>query len=211
MLGDALLGRLDDIGDDATALVADIKAALQVEPPKALERAAALYVWKKAWERALPASRHGGDRRSAAYRGTDQNEKISFSSVAASVIGVSERAVQLDVQLAEQLGPQDIRALWQSPIADNAAALRTVAALDRSGRDVLFLTWRDNPRLGFAAAMVSARLRASEDSDQAKYLQLLATWDRASSRARRRFMAEIGLADLGSITLERAISKGRAS
>ena len=178
---------------EPSAMLDDIEGALTLSPPRAIERATALYVWKRAWESALPASRHGGDRKSARYREQDQNEKISFCSVAAGAIGVSERAVQLDIALCEALGPSDIKRLWTSPIADNAAALKTVAALEGAAREPLFAVWRDNPKLAFGAAMLAARLREAEDSDEAQFLRLLGDWQRAGSKARRRFLAEVGI------------------
>lgn len=191
MLGEALLAVLD--GGDAGALIDEIEAALGTAPPKALERATALFVWKRAWEDGLLASRHGGDRKSAEWRQRDQSEKISFCSVAAASTGVGERSIQLDIALCEQLGSADIRRLWFSPIADNGAALKVVAALDRGGRDALFSIWTDNPTLGFGAAMTAARLRAAEDTEEAQFRALLGGWTRAGSKARRRFLDEIGL------------------
>lgn len=191
MLGSALLDLLE--GGDASALVEDIAAALSATAPKALERSAALLVWKGQWESDAAASRHGGDRRSATFRTSrDQGAKFSFCSMAAQAIGMSERAVQLDVALAEQLGPADIRRLWQSPIHDNAAALRTVAALGAEARASLFGVWTTRPGLAFGPAMRAARLRQEQDSDEASFARMIDAWTRAGSKARRRFLDEIG-------------------
>jgi hypothetical protein len=193
MLGDTLLSLLD--GGEASSLLPEIERALSLSPPKALERATALYVWKRAWESALPASRHGGDRKSDRWRTQDQGEKISFCSVASAAIGVGERAVQLDIALCEQLGHAAIKRLWQSPIADNAAALKAVAALDEGKREHLFAVWNTQPRLPFGQAMLAAQLRVAEDTDEAQFLRLLDGWQRAGSKTRRRFLMEIGLDD----------------
>lgn len=209
MLGGALLDLLD--GGDAAALVAEIPAALSLTPPRALERATALYVWKRTWESDHVASRHGGDRKSARYREQDQDEKISFCSMAARAINVGERSVQLDIALAEQLGAADIRRLWDSPIFDNAAALRTVAALDATARSSLFAIWREQPQAGFAAAMKLARLRQDEDSEEQAFARLLDGWTRASSKARRRFLAEIGCDDRAAEALVSSWRKRGAS
>lgn len=187
---DDLLSLLDEVGDVAT--VAHIPGALAIVPPKALERATALYVWKRAWESNAHASRNGGDRKSARYRAENQNEKISFCSIAAEATGLGERSIQLDVALAEALGADAIRALWAGPIHDNAAALKSVAALAPTGRDALFGVWRDQPNLSFKSAMSAARLRAEQDTEEAAFTRLLDGWTRASSRARRRFLDEIG-------------------
>lgn len=192
MLGSVLLDLLD--GGDASALVDGIAAALSTTPPRALERAAALLIWKRQWEGDNTASRHGGDRRSPTFRTSkDQGAKFSFCSMAAQAIGISERAVQLDVALAEQLGPADIKRLWQSPIHDNAAALRTVAALGVEARESLFGVWTSTPGLAFGSAMRAAHLRQEEDTDEASFARMLDAWTRSGSKARRRFLDEIGL------------------
>ena len=193
MLDEALLSLLVG-GGDASQWLGDIEAALSTVPPKALQRATALYVWKRQWESALPASRHGGDRKSAAWRDRDQNEKISFSSIAAAATGLGERAIQLDIALVEDLGAEDVRRLWSSPIADNAAALKTIAALEAPLRATLFDVWTATPALGFSQAMLQAKLRAPADSDETAFQKLLDAWARANSKGRRRFLTEIGLA-----------------
>lgn len=193
MLRDLLPNLIDDTAPEPAAdILATIQTALSQVVPRAIERAAALYVWKRAWESLRPASRHGGDRRSARYGEQDQSEKISFSSVAAKAVGLTERAIQLDIALCEKLGTADIRRLWLSPIADNAAALKTVGELAPLQRDSLFSIWADNPRLGFAAAMQAAKLRAMADADEAHFLALVDGWQRAGSKARRRFCSHLG-------------------
>jgi hypothetical protein len=205
MVFDQLLDFLDN--GDASGLVDDITNVLIATPPIALERATALYIWKRAWESALPASRRGGDRKSQAWRELDQSEKISFSSVAAEKLGVSERAIQIDVQLVDQLGADTVRRLWSSPIADNAQALKTVAALDESRRRSLFTVWDSKPTLKFRAVLVEARLQAERDAEEAMFRSLVATWARAGSKARRRFLSEIGLDDTAADTLVRKAQK----
>lgn len=205
-LGEALLGALDGDGD-GTPLLEQITAALSVSSSSALVRAAALYVWKRTWERALPASRHGGDRKSAGYRERDQAEKISFCSVAAGTLGIGERAIQLDVQLAERLGAAGIKTLWHSPIADNAAALKTVAAMDEVNRALLYQTWAAAPELSFRAVLVKAQLRAEDDADEALFLRIVEGFTRANSKVRRRFLAEIGLGEADTDRLLRRWQK----
>jgi hypothetical protein len=191
-LGDTLLSVLDSGAAD-DHLVGQITESLQLTPPKALERATALYVWKRQWEARLPDSRHGGDRRSAEYRGRDQNEKISFCKIAAEIIGVGERAIQLDIALCEDLGAEAIRRLWTTPIADNASSLKFVAALDAPSRVRLFDAWAADPKRTFVQAVYAAKLRAPADTDEDGFQKLLDGWQRASSKTRRRLLDEIGV------------------
>lgn len=192
MLGPALLNLLDN-GEADDALLAQIQQAFTLETPNALERATGLYVWRRTWETRFGASRRGGDRKSVSFREQDQSAKISFWSVAAKATALDERSIQLDVQLCETLGPAYIRRFWTSPINDNAAALRTVAKLDERGRDRLASIWQDNPKLTFSAAMVAAKLRATDDADETAFQRLLDAWSRGGAKARRRFLIEVGV------------------
>lgn len=175
----------DANGDDLASVV----ALLRIAAPIALERLAALAVWKRVYEAERPASRNGGDRKSAAYRKKNQNEKFSFCSVAAQQLGLTERSIQLDVQTAAKLGVRDIKRLWDGPIADNQAALRTVSELDEVHRDALFGVWTDNPKLSFDAALIAARIRAEKDSAESKFRKLLDAFTRCGRKERRRLVA----------------------
>lgn len=209
MLANALFDLLD--GGDAGALVSEIPAALAVSPPRALERAAALYVWKRAWESEAGASRHGGDRKSSRFRAEDQSEKISFCSLAAEATGLGERSIQLDIALAETLGTPAIKALWHSPIVDNGAALRTFASLGAEARGAVLSIWTVDPKVGFSSALVKARLRQQADSEEVAFSRLLDGWTRASSKARRRFLTEIGCDEKAAETLIAAWRKRGAA
>jgi len=188
-----LLRILADDWQPEPGLLPELQALLTVQEPTALARSTALWAWKRLWEAEHPAARNGGDRKSPAYKAKNQTEKISFCSAAAERLGLSERAVRLDVQLAEDLGAPDIRQLWTSPIADNAAALRAVARFSTAERGWLFSVWRTSPALPFRRALVEARLRAEADSDEAKFLNLIKAWERAGGKVRRRFLAAIGI------------------
>ena len=209
MLGDQLLALLDE--GDATALVASITSALKATtPPKALERAAALHIWKRTWEKEHPGSRRGGDRRSATYREEDQSAKFAFWFFAAKTTGLAERAIQMDIALAEDLGPTYIRAFWTSPIADNAVALRDVARREPRQRDLLIRTWSDNPKLSFSAALEAALLREREDAAEISFQRLVDAWARAGSKERRRFLIEIGVDPAAAEAAITAARKGGA-
>jgi hypothetical protein len=185
----AMLG--GDCPGDPDTLVEHIAARLAVAAPVALERAASLYAWKRIWQSRNGADR-GGDRKSTNFRARNQNEKISFCSAAATRLGLTERAIQLDVQLAEDLGIADIRRLWDAPIADNAAALRILAALAPDRRAVIYKIWDRDPHLSFNAALVAARLKAERDSEEDAFNRLHDAWSSANARVRRRFLAQIG-------------------
>lgn len=180
-----------DLGEVA-ALAGDIEAGLTVAEPTALARATSLWAWKHIFERKHGHSR-GGDRKSLAYKGKNQNENFSFCSVVGARLGLSERAIQLDVRLAEDLGPADIATLWSTKHADNGLALRFIAALDRWRRDALFAVIKERPSAAFQAVLVEARLRAEVDSDEAKFLRFVDLWSRSGAKLKRRILAHQGV------------------
>jgi hypothetical protein len=170
-----------------------IESSLLVEPPTALARATSLWAWKLIFEATHGKSR-GGDRKSRAFK-ENQSEKISFWFSAAQSVGCSERALQLDVKLAEDLGPQDIKSLWSTRHADNAAALRTVAKLQPALRSRLIAVIKDKPDLPFARALVDARLRVAVDSEEQAFQQFAGMWAPASSKLKRRILDHIGVTE----------------
>jgi len=182
-----LLDALDGTPDDS--LVRSIEAMLRIEQPTALARATGLMLWKRAWE-AVHGKQRGGDRKSPAY--TDKIKPKSFRFDAAERLGLSERAIELDVALAESLGAGDIRRLWNTKIADNAAALRTVATLPRDGRDALFKAMRANPDASWATYLEDAGLKAQRDSADDLFNRLYDLWSEANASVRRRFLKQIG-------------------
>lgn len=171
--------------------LAAIDAALLTRAPIALDGALLLVERKSVYENLYPEAGHGGDRRSPHYREI-KTKSISFCSDTAQRLGLSERAVQLAVAMGEAVKP-DAEALRASSIADNAAALRTFAALDVDNRKAVLGLWRDNPKLSFKQALIGARLRAEADSEEAAFRAMLGAWTRAGSKARRRFLDELGL------------------
>lgn len=190
---DAVLDLLDGaVKGDAESLIETIATRLAIVAPIALERAASLYSWRRIWQAVHGADR-GGDRKSAAFRSKNQNEKISFCSEAAKRLGLTERAIQLDLQLADDLGPADIRRLWSSKIADNAASLRVIAALPAERRSSLYVIWTREPGLSFGDLLIKARLKAERDSEEEELRRLADAWSSASVRVRRKFLGQLGV------------------
>jgi hypothetical protein len=185
---------------EAEALVREIESSLIIEPPTALARATSLWAWKLIWEQNHGNNR-GGDRKSRSYRAQNQNEKISFCSVAAERLNATERTIQLDVKLAEDLGPQDIKTLWPTQHADNAAALRVVAKLKPELRSRLIAVITEQPELPFARALVTARLRAAVDSEEQAFQRFAAMWAPASSKLKRRILDHVGVTEAGAAVI----------
>jgi hypothetical protein len=171
--------------------MAQIDAALLTRSPSALDEALLLVDRKTIFEALFPASGRGGDRKSATYRAEIKTKQISFCSDAAEKLGCTERLVQLKVSMGETLAPfaDDLR---KTPIVDNGAALRTFAGLDQQARGGLLSIWKEAPKTSFGQALVAARLRQKADSEEVAFSRLVDSWTRAGSKARRRFLDEIG-------------------
>jgi ParB family transcriptional regulator, chromosome partitioning protein len=177
---------------DLTAQLEAIDRQLLTRSPCALDFSLLLCERKSVYEALYPETRHGGDRRSQAFRDFKSNAR-SFCSDAAERLGVVERVVEKAVALGEAVRPF-ADTLRTTPIADNAAALRTFAIiLTEDARAGLLGAWSDNPRLTFKAALIAARLRVEERAEDVQFTRLVDAWTRASARARKRFMAEAGL------------------
>lgn len=179
-------------GDQPAALakrIREIDDQLLTRAPTALDGALLLVERKSAYEALNPDAQHGGDRKSSRYREI-KTKSISFCSDAAERLGLSERAIQLAVSMGEAIAPYSDQ-LRQTPIVDNAKALRDFAGLEARARDSVLRLWTENPKLSFSGALVAARLRSTPDSDETAFQTLVSAWSRAPSKARRRFLAHI--------------------
>lgn len=177
---------------NAADLVASIENDLKVQAPTALARATGLLAWKMLWL-ATRGDGRGGDRKSAAWRrGKIKTE--NFAGLIAGRLGLGERAVFLDIALAEDLGARDIERLWRSKVADNATALRIVARIDAASdkRDRLVKKLASGASL--TQALVALGLKPEVDSDDAAFERLYDAWKAASARVQRRFLAHLGFA-----------------
>ncbi|MPZ57582.1 MAG: hypothetical protein GEU91_14000 [Rhizobiales bacterium] len=177
----------------------DIFAALSVTAPTALDRAAGLYEAKRIYEALNPRARRGGDRRSTAFRGRDQSENISFRSHAAARLGLTPRAVELDIELAADLGDALIAELrGNAVVADNFARLRFIADLDDAGRRKLLARLATAK---FNDALIDLGLRRELDAQEALFQSIAGRLENASARTLRR------LRDL----IDRKLTSGRGT
>ena len=188
------------------ARIDEIDRAITTRPPSALDTALLLVERKSAYEVLYPAAGHGGDRKSKDFRDGIKPQAISFCSATAEKLGLSERSIQLMVQMGEAVTPF-ATFLRATPIVDNSAALRSFVALDEAARSSVVGIWTGNPKLSFKNVLVAARLQAERDADEALFRSLVANWARAGSRARRRFLEEIGLEAKAADALVRKAQK----
>lgn len=171
--------------------MAEIETTLMTRAPVALDFAVLLAEGKPLYEALHPETKRGGDRKSRSYRGKIKRKEISFCSVWAEKLGLTERAVRLTVALGEAFDVGEVEALRGSLIADNAAALRTVAAL--TGNDRAAVIRELQARARFNEAMVRLGLVFAVDPQERLFQSFVATWAAAAPRTRRRMLDHAGV------------------
>lgn len=115
---------------DADRHIAEIDENLIRSDLTDLERSEHLAARKGWYEAKHPETRRGGDRGNQHSGGRPrQTETISFSQDAAEKMGVTERSIRQDVQIAESI-PEDVRdAIRETPLAESKTDLLAIARL----------------------------------------------------------------------------------
>ena len=103
----------------------------------ALEQAQALARGKRRHERKYPATGHGGDRRSDAFRTSSKREdrqrtapdpeRQGFTGFAATLLSCTTRSIQLTVRIAERIPPDLQAALGDTRLAERKRDLVRIA------------------------------------------------------------------------------------
>jgi ParB family chromosome partitioning protein len=222
----AQVAAVEAINDPAGQL-AEIERLLLTRAPVALNQALFLARAKPLYEALHPETKRGGDRKSRQYRDAEKSNRSilrfdfcdknqldsqnklrravrlrnGFCAVWAERLGVTDRWIEMTVAVGQAFDPAEIAALRGSCIENNAEALRTVAGLPPQRRAVLFACMRRDPTRSFRAALIEARLVAARDDDARMLQRLIDLWEDAPARVRRRFLQQIGRADLADAVL----------
>ncbi|MGD9769766.1 MAG: hypothetical protein AB7U62_19195 [Pseudolabrys sp.] len=165
---------------------------VQIEQPTPLARAAGLWVLKRAFEREHPNRRHGGDRRSQRYREDDQGENFATWSIERGM-QLAERTIRDDVKLAQDLRIDGIKALWSTPVAENAVHLKRVARLTDAARLRLFSEIERDRDASFGDWLQRAGLRTADDDPRQVVRRFADLWQDATSTQRREILDHIGI------------------
>lgn len=181
--------------DDAELRLREIDENLIRQELTALDRARFLHERKRLYEAMNPGTGRGGDRRS------DQSAKLavwSFSADIAEKTGLSERTIQRAVELATKLSPDVMAKVRHTPLANNQAALETLAKHPHSRQfhAVNLMLAEVNPAKSVNEAFdrIDGRaVKAPEDKSLSKAIDL---WGRMSAKDRRSFLAYLADADL---------------
>jgi len=125
--------------DEIDAAIAEIDENLVNNPPKGLERAEAMRSRKELYERKHPETKAGvaGGRASGKARKSDEGTNAdsafvpppttTFTADVAAKTGMSERTVQEDIHIAENITPEVKAMIRDTPLADQKTELMGLA------------------------------------------------------------------------------------
>lgn len=129
---------LVDLGDIDRKL-AEIDENLIRNELSDLERSEHLAERKRLYLLKHPETKRGGDRRSESAR-SNGNVFRSFAADTAEKVGVTERSIRQDVQIAESI-PEDVRdAIRETPLAESKTDLLAVARLPEADQRAVVAT-----------------------------------------------------------------------
>lgn len=185
---------IEDLSDDEARL-AEIDENLVRRELTILDRAIFLAERKAVWERLHPETQHGGDRKSRKLQNDDQVANIAtrFSREAAEKVGLSERTVQLAVNIAAGLNPDVITALRGTYLVDHQRDLDAFSKMSPDSQRIALTKIAS----GDAQNIREAFRQPGEVSGPPPVtaVKLLAFWSRASAKEKRQFLSLIKVSD----------------
>ncbi len=165
-----------------------------------LDRAVFLAERKAVYERMYPESAHGKAKKPKRNQGDGKVITMTtfdrFSKDAAKRTGLSEASVQRACRIYSELGSEAIAQLRGTPIAGNQSQLLLLARMSADERRRAI-----EAAVAVKAATVSAALRSvgagrpAPNADEEQFRKLVDLWSRSGAKARRRFLAHIGLSE----------------
>lgn len=185
--------------DDDEARIVEIDENLIRRELNILDRALFLRERKDVYERLNPEARHGGDRRSDKTKSQPLRLDLGlraerFTAEVAEKVGLSERTVQLAIQMATELDPEAVDLLRATKFAANQNALLKLSKEPPAKQRTLARALADGAAKTLAAAKVAAGFEVETvDDPQARHLAtLLESWARADEGTRAAFLKDIG-------------------
>lgn len=165
-----------------------------------LDRALFLAERRKVYEERNKVHGHGGDRKSQKFaeEGKSQTLRLGFAprftTDVADKVGLSERAVQLALHIAEKLDPVAIAKLRGTKIERNQQALLALCDLPADKQIAAARTIAEGEAKTVSEARVAIGVDKAPSTDpQPRILSLLLdAWSKASRTTKANFLAEIG-------------------
>lgn len=184
----------------AEARIREVDENLKRHELNALDRAVMLLERKRAWEEAYPETSHGRapkpKKRSADEKSqTLRLSPVRFSADVANRIGLGERTIQADIELAAALAPDAIAEIRRTDLIHNAAELRRLAAHPAEDQVAIASDIAAGNSRNVAQALVSLRRAPPTvlDAQDQIFAKLVELYGRANARTKRRFEEHAGL------------------
>jgi len=184
-----------DVTDDWARLM-EIDDNLAGAEMNALDTAVFLARRKEVYERLHPETKHGGDRRSADFQ-TDTMSVRSFAAATAEKFNLTDRHVRRMIAAGSALNAIDVNRLRSAPTPVTLADLQVIGKAGYGERIDIVAALAEGRAKSAAAARKSLRLEAGvegavKDPAEQQYAALISAWTRASAKARRRFLEQVG-------------------
>ena len=183
-----------DFADEAAIRLREIKENMLRYELTALDRSVHLATWKEIWEAAATPTKRGRKPKDAISEKLPQNSAAifagSFSAAAASALRLSERSIQVAVQIAIGIDPGVRERIAVAPIADVQSELLQLAAQhpDRQAK-IAALLLAEPPGATSVADAVAIIDRVPAPAAQAPWEKLSDRFARLSEREQVRFFA----------------------
>lgn len=199
---DLVIGKhvvVEEMGD-LEAELAEIDENLVRRELNALDRALFLADRRRIYEKLNEVDRKGGDRKADRLKAATNSQSLRigfsprFTVDVADKVGLSERAVQLSLRLAEKLHPQAIAALRGTKVERNQQALLSLCDLTPENQiEAAGAIQRGEVKTVSEARIAIGVDKAPSTDPQPRILDtLLDAWTKASRTTKASFLAEIG-------------------
>lgn len=194
--------------DKAEAQLMEITENLFRNELSVIDRAIFVATYRDVWQKKHGAIKQGGDRRSKGQVGPliardcvvdliAAEAEAGFAQHVADRLGISKRSAKRLDQIAHHLHPEVRAAMRGTPLADNQAALLTLAKMEPAKQRQVAVAMRaEGPDLKKALALVEGP-RPEVDPQTAVLSSLLDAWSRANPETRKLFLAEVTAATSG--------------
>lgn len=185
----------------AEARIREVDENLKRHELNALDRCLMLLERKRAWVEVYPETKHGGDGKHKESLRNSKSQSLRldqpgrFSSEAADRVGLSERSVQADIELAARIEPVAIPEIRRSGLVDNASELRRLASYPAAdqvaiARDIAAGNARTVEQARVSLRMVAAVVLDPQEQIFAKVVDLLS---RGTAKTQRRLAEHLAL------------------
>lgn len=179
--------------NDAWASMMEVDDNLAGAELTPLDTAVFLARRKRLYEQEFPATKKGGDRKSADFKEKNQSDIVSFCSATAEKFGLSKRHVERLVAVGEKLDDDALILLRTAQRPVRLADLQAIAKVPNAQtRRAAVERFAGGEAGSISDALKQLRPMAPDRSDSDRALDALITaWSKAPMRAKRGFVETV--------------------